>query len=256
MRRGLCQAEQDGTLCHSLAQPLDGAIREAHHLSSSWGQSEPGNSGGCGLTPLLTAAQSALSWRGNLSNVSVCLTHHPNIQKEVVPAKGIQSSLPTWGRGGGRNPFLPSSLKFLAQHEGSLGVRKPRIPVIAASRFKIIKISLSDYQNSAGTYCAWAQVTQHPSGTLLSTIGKWSRSVGSDCLRPHGLKPTRLLCPWDSPGNSTGVDCHFLLQWIFPTQGWNPGLPHCRHITGPVYSIDTDTTRLQMGGRQFGQWEE
>ena len=29
-------------------------------------------------------------------------------------------------------------------------------------------------------------------------------------------------------GNSTGVDCCFLPQGIFPTQGWNPGLPHCR----------------------------
>ena len=27
-------------------------------------------------------------------------------------------------------------------------------------------------------------------------------------------------------GNSTGVDCHFLLQGIFPNQGLNPGLPH------------------------------
>jgi len=35
---------------------------------------------------------------------------------------------------------------------------------------------------------------------------------------------TRLLCPWDFPGNSTGVDCHFLLQGIFLTQGLNPGL--------------------------------
>ena len=34
--------------------------------------------------------------------------------------------------------------------------------------------------------------------------------------------------PWDFPGNSTGMDCHFLLQGIFPTQGLNPGLPHCR----------------------------
>ena len=50
----------------------------------------------------------------------------------------------------------------------------------------------------------------------------------SDSLRPHGLYPTRLLCPWDFPGNSTGVDCHFLLQGIFPNQGLNPGLPHCR----------------------------
>ena len=34
--------------------------------------------------------------------------------------------------------------------------------------------------------------------------------------------------PWDSPGKSTGVVCHFLLQGIFLTQGSNPGFPHCR----------------------------
>ena len=34
--------------------------------------------------------------------------------------------------------------------------------------------------------------------------------------------PTRLLCPWDSPGKNTGVSCHFLLQGIFPTQESNP----------------------------------
>ena len=31
-------------------------------------------------------------------------------------------------------------------------------------------------------------------------------------------------------GKNTGVDCHSLLQGIFPTQGWNLGLPHCGHI--------------------------
>ena len=52
----------------------------------------------------------------------------------------------------------------------------------------------------------------------------------SDSLRPHGLKPTRLLCPWGFPGKSTGVGFHFLLQEIFPTQGLNPGLLHCRQM--------------------------
>ena len=41
-------------------------------------------------------------------------------------------------------------------------------------------------------------------------------------------KPIRLLHPWDFPGKSAGVGCHFLLQGIFPTQESNPGLPHCR----------------------------
>ena len=47
-------------------------------------------------------------------------------------------------------------------------------------------------------------------------------------LWPNGLYPTRLLCPWDFLGKNTGVGCHFLLQEIFPTQGSNLGLPHCR----------------------------
>ena len=40
----------------------------------------------------------------------------------------------------------------------------------------------------------------------------------------------QLLCPGDSPGNDTGEGCHSLLQAIFPTQGSNPGLLHCRRI--------------------------
>ena len=41
---------------------------------------------------------------------------------------------------------------------------------------------------------------------------------------------TRLLCPWDFLGKSTGVGCHFFRQEIFLTQGSNPGLPHCRQM--------------------------
>ena len=48
-------------------------------------------------------------------------------------------------------------------------------------------------------------------------------SVVSDSLQPHGL-----YSPWNSPGHSTGMCNHYLLQGIFPTQGSNPGLPHCR----------------------------
>ena len=43
---------------------------------------------------------------------------------------------------------------------------------------------------------------------------------------PHGLYPTRLLRPWDFPGENTGVGCHFLLQGIFLTQKSNPRLLH------------------------------
>ena len=57
-----------------------------------------------------------------------------------------------------------------------------------------------------------------------------NRLIVSDSLGPHGLQPARLLCPWDSLSKDTGVGYHFLLQGIFPTQGLNPGLPHCRRI--------------------------
>ena len=52
-----------------------------------------------------------------------------------------------------------------------------------------------------------------------------SRSVVSDSLQPNGLHS-----PWNSPGQNTGVGSLSLLQVIFPTQGSNPGLPHCRRI--------------------------
>ena len=56
---------------------------------------------------------------------------------------------------------------------------------------------------------------------------KWSEShsVVSDSWRPHGL-----YSPWNSPGQNSGVCSLSLLQGIFPTQGSNPGLPHCRQI--------------------------
>ena len=37
-------------------------------------------------------------------------------------------------------------------------------------------------------------------------------------------------CSWNSPGKNTAVGCHFLLQGIFPIQGSNSGLLHCRQI--------------------------
>ena len=52
-----------------------------------------------------------------------------------------------------------------------------------------------------------------------------SHSVVSDSLRPYGL-----YSPWNSPGQNTRVGSLSLLHGIFPTQGLNPGLPHCRQI--------------------------
>ena len=52
-----------------------------------------------------------------------------------------------------------------------------------------------------------------------------SRSVESDSFQPQGL-----YSPWNSPGQNTEAGSCSLLQGIFPTQGSNPGLLHCRRI--------------------------
>ena len=62
-----------------------------------------------------------------------------------------------------------------------------------------------------------------------------SCSVVSDSLwLPPRLPCQELHSSWSSPGQNTGVGNLSLLQGIFPTQGSNPGLPHCRRI---VYQL-------------------
>ena len=64
-----------------------------------------------------------------------------------------------------------------------------------------------------------------PHGVSQGDVESESHSVVSDSLRPHGL-----YSPWNSPGQNTGVGSRSLLQGIFPTQGSNSDLPHCRRI--------------------------
>ena len=70
--------------------------------------------------------------------------------------------------------------------------------------------------------------------------------VTQSCLTfcdPMDCSPPGSSVHGDSPGKKTAVGCHALLQEIFPTQGSNPGLPHCRwilyqlsHQGRPMYS--------------------
>ena len=55
---------------------------------------------------------------------------------------------------------------------------------------------------------------------------------------------TRLLCPWNSPGMNTGVSFHSLLQGILQTQGWNPGLLHCKQIASILPSEPPGKTKF------------
>ena len=81
----------------------------------------------------------------------------------------------------------------------------------------------------AGDVGTWVYPLQPSYGFSSSHVWMWeldhkesceSRSVMSDSLQP----------PWNSSGQNTGVGSLSLLQGIFPTQGSNPGLPHCRKM--------------------------
>ena len=49
-------------------------------------------------------------------------------------------------------------------------------------------------------------------GVYVQNVLRVSHSVVPDSLRPQGLQPSRLLCPWNFPCKDTGVVCHFLIQ--------------------------------------------
>ena len=64
---------------------------------------------------------------------------------------------------------------------------------------------------------------------LISGLHAWVLRRKQSCpalFWPHGLQPSRLLCPWNFPGKNTGMGCHFFLQGIFLTQGLKLCLPH------------------------------
>ena len=77
----------------------------------------------------------------------------------------------------------------------------------------------------------WTPILQH--------IQSESHPVVSDSLRPHGL-----YSPRNSPGQNTGVGSCSLLQRIFPTQGSNPGLAHCRWI---LYQLSYKGSPIRSG---------
>ena len=72
-----------------------------------------------------------------------------------------------------------------------------------------------------------------------------SHSVMFDSLWSHGLYTVRLLCAWNSPGKGTGVNCHFLLKVIVPTQELNLGPLHCRQV---LYHLSHQRSSLESKG--------
>ena len=91
-----------------------------------------------------------------------------------------------------------------------------------------ISLSLAGTTGICTSLCQLLKLkTSSPRNCGTSTFhhGKWKwKLVTQSCpTLCDPMEPTRLLCPWNSPGKNSGVGCHFLLQGIFPTQGSNPG---------------------------------
>ena len=85
----------------------------------------------------------------------------------------------------------------------------------------------------------------------------FSGQVLSNCLQLHGQQPTRILCPWDPPGNTSGLGCHFLLQRIFPTQELNLCLLHWQVDSLPLShqkSPNLHCTVCQLYLKKRGSW--
>ena len=100
----------------------------------------------------------------------------------------------------------------------------------ASPPISLLSTSMIHAHTSGGccAVCLWEEAV-FPQ-VSLQCCAVLSHSVMTNSLQAHGLQPSRLLCPWDFPDKNTGVGCHALLQGIFPTQGSNPGLLHCRQI--------------------------
>ena len=76
--------------------------------------------------------------------------------------------------------------------------------------------------------------------TMLSDVAVQAVClVMSDCLQPHGLQPTRLFCPWDFPGKSTGVGGHCLLHTVVIAKYGNAAaMEECFHYVKVFLKIN------------------
>ena len=83
----------------------------------------------------------------------------------------------------------------------------------------------------------------------------------SDSVRPHRRQPTRLPCPWDSPGKNTGVGCHFLLQFM-KVKSESETAQSCLTLRNPVDCSPPGSSvhgifqarALEWGATVFSEW--
>ena len=99
------------------------------------------------------------------------------------------------------------------------------------------------------TECESMKPPDLPSVHTLAEVTSESFQVVSNSLQPHGL-----YSPWNYPGQNTGVGNCSLLQGIFPTQGSNAGLPHCRRILYQLSHKRSPTIKIKGIQRAKPNW--
>ena len=128
----------------------------------------------------------------------------------IIPSKeysGLTSFRMDW-----LDPLaVQGTLKSLLQHHSS------KASILWYLTFFMVQLS-HPYMTTGKTAAltGWTFVNKIRSllFNMLSAAAASAKSLQSHLtLRPHRRQPTRLPRPWDSPGKSTGVGCHFLLQW-------------------------------------------
>ena len=115
-----------------------------------------------------------------------------------------------------------------------------RIQNTNRSLLKWLEILEQELQNTKKPYTTLFSLNgQKKKWTYEAELGKKKKKEHCLCVLVAKSCPTLCdpmdysppgECPQDNPGKNTGVGCHSLLQEIFPTQGSNLGLLHCRQI--------------------------
>ena len=89
---------------------------------------------------------------------------------------------------------------------------------------------------------------ERPAKHLMPSVCVLCCTVVSDSFWPPGPPdPARLLCQWNCLGKNTGVECHFLFQGIFPTQGLNPCLPVSPALAGRFFTTVLGSSSCIVG---------
>ena len=143
-----------------------------------------------------------------------------------------------WGRSQAPDFWAAPGSWFLSSGQKSIGSSQRE------------RLSSSREQTQTSCTSSWAYVwVSEPPASSVPAKQLWHHhpfdgggliAVCVWLLGPHGLKLARLLCPWNSAGKNTGASCHSLLQGMFPTQGSNSALLHCKRIlTEPLGKADT-----------------